>query len=181
MRTKPKNSITSREAAEAAMARLNQIDMQLAEWDLTTAKALAAVRESCEQYERSQGRPGIEAEKSLLVKELADWAEGDVANWMARSIETPFGRLGFRIGNPTVALYKAVAKKLEEALDRLSARMPDFVRMRPEIDREKILAADREGTLDRKKLLRCGLRIEQKDSFFIEPRPPQIWSVRRRR
>ncbi len=167
-RIKPKNSITTREAAEAAMGHLNNLDMDLATWDLAEAREIAEVRERHAEKQKMEGRASHEDKKALIVKELEEWAQGDVAHWLARTIETPFGRFGFRTGNPAVALYKTVAKKLDEALERLSARMPDFVRMRPEIDKEKILAADREGTLDREKLLRCGLRVDQKEEFWVE-------------
>lgn len=168
MRTKPKNSITSREQAESAMARLNQIDMQLAKWDLQEAAAIAAIREVSAAEQRAEGRPTIEAEKKLLFKELEGWAESDREAWDKKSIDTPFGRLGFREKNPAVVLYKAIAKKLEEALDRLVARMPEFIRQSPSIDKEKILASYREQTLDLAKLHRCGLRIEEGEDFWVE-------------
>lgn len=167
-RTKPENSITTRGEAEHAMARLNQIDTQLAKWDLTEAEAIAAVREWAAAEQKNEGRPAIEAEKKLLVKELEGWAEDDRESWGKKSIETPFGRLGFREKNPAVVLYKGVAKKLEEALDRLALRLPEFVRQTPSIDKEKILAAHREQSLDLAKLQRCGLRIEEGEDFWVE-------------
>ena len=79
-RMKPKNSITSRAQAEAAMAKLNQIDQQLAGWDLDEANAIAEIREKHQAAQRKSGRPGIEAEKALLVKELEAWADQDAAS-----------------------------------------------------------------------------------------------------
>lgn len=168
MRLKPKNSITSREAAEAAMAQLNQIDLRLATWDLAEAREIAAIRERHAAAQKQEGRAEAEAQKALLVKELQAWAESDRETWPIKSIETPFGRLGFRERNPAVVLYRGVAKKLDEALDRLSVRMPEYVRKSPSIDKEKILAAHRDETLDAAKLHRCGLRIDEGEDFWIE-------------
>lgn len=168
MRTKPKNQITSRAEAEQAMKRLDQIDRQLASWDLEEAKEIAAVRERHAKAQGASGRADFEAVKKMLVRELQSWAESDRESWEKKSLETPFGRLGFREKNPAVVLYKAVAKKLEEALDRLAARMPEFVRQSPSIDKERILASHREQTLDLAKLHRCGLRIDEGEDFWVE-------------
>lgn len=167
-RLKPKNRIVSREQAEAAMARLSDIDRQIARLDLDEAEEIARVRDKFAMTRKSCLIPEMETEKSLLVKELEAWAETDRDAWPIKSIETPFGRLGFREKNPAVVLYKAMAKKLEDALGRLTARMPEYVRKAPSIDKEKILAAHREGTLDLAKLQRCGLRIDEGEDFWIE-------------
>ena len=74
-RIKPKNSITTRVQAEAGMANLNKIDQVLAQMDLDEANAISAVRELHQGAQRVAGRPGLEAEKALLVKELEAWAE----------------------------------------------------------------------------------------------------------
>jgi hypothetical protein len=69
-RLKPKNSITTKAQAEAAMAQLNNIDQRLATMDLVEANAIADVRDEHAKLQRKEGRPGMEAEKALLVKEL---------------------------------------------------------------------------------------------------------------
>lgn len=167
-RIKPKNSITSRAQAEAAMAQLNNIDQRLATMELEEANAISDVREAHAKLQRKAGRPGMEAEKALLVKELEAWADQDAATWPARSIETPFGRMGFRVGNPTVALVKKVARSFDAALALLQQNLPDFVRTAPVVDKERILAEDRAETLDVVALGACGLAVKQDDEFWIE-------------
>jgi len=49
-RVKPKNTITSRAQAEAAMSKLNEIDRQLASWDMSEADAIATVRQEHADY-----------------------------------------------------------------------------------------------------------------------------------
>lgn len=167
-RVKPRNMITSRMQAEEAMSRLNQIDTQFAEWDLNEAHAIAQIREQFVEHRKEHNYAGLEAERALLMKELQDWADVDSANWDKKTLETPFGRLGFRVSQPAVVLVKKVARSFKHALELLQGKMPKFVRLAPEIDKEAILAADRDKTLDEKTLKMCGLEVVQDDEFWIE-------------
>ena len=167
-RIKPKNSITTRVQAEAGMANLNKIDQVLAQMDLDEANAISAVRELHQGAQRVAGRPGLEAEKALLVKELEAWADKDAATWEKRSIETPFGSLGYRVGQPTVTLIKRIAKSFDAALDLLKAEFPQYVRDVPQIDKAQILADNTAEVLDAAALGECGLEVKQDDEFWIE-------------
>lgn len=167
-RIKPKNGITTRAQAEAAMSKLNDIDRQLASWDMEEADSIAAVRKTCAEIQRKGGRPGMEAEKALLMKEMEAWAEGDVATWEKKSIETPFGSFGFRVSNPTVALIKKVASKFDVAIELLQSSMKKYVRQVPQVDKEKILADERNNEIDVTALARCGLKVIQEDEFWVE-------------
>jgi phage host-nuclease inhibitor protein Gam len=167
-RLKPKNSITTKAQADAAMAKLNQIDMVLANWDLVEANAIAAVRDEHQTAQRKDGRPGFEAEKALLVKEIEAWSETARETWETKTQETPFGSFGFRIGNKTVQLIKKTARSFEVALGLLQAELKKYVRQKPEIDKEKILADERSEVLDEAALAKCGLKVDQADEFWIE-------------
>lgn len=167
-RIKPKHSITTQDAAIAAMGRLNQIDTQLAGWDLDEAEDIAMVREEHVNAQNKAGRPALETEKALLVKELEVWVIEAQATWEKRTLETPFGRLGIRTSTPAVLLIKRVARTFKEAADLLKKTLPAFVRETPEVDKEAILAADRDKTLDVGKLNRCGLMVDQDDEFWVE-------------
>ncbi len=168
MRIKPKRQIMTREAAEAALARLNQIDTALVRWCLAEAEAVAAVRQAHAEKQRDGGRIGFEAEKALLVKELEEWAKEASATWERKTLETSSGRLGFRMTTPSVVLIKRIAKKFENAVELLMLTLPDFVRTVYEVDKEKILATDRADGLDREALNRCGLDIYKEDEFWVE-------------
>lgn len=167
-RIKPKNSITTKAQAEAAMSKLNNIDMVLANWNLQEANEIAALREYHAKAQRKDGRPSFEAEKALLVKELEAWADQDSATWPKKTMETPFGCLGFRVGNPAVVLIKKMAKNMKCALELLDEYSPQFVRDSPEIDKEAILAEARAKTLNEERLAKCGLAVKQDDEFWIE-------------
>lgn len=167
-RLKPKNTITSRAQAEAAMSKVNEIDRQLADWDLAEADEIATVRMHHADRQRKAGRPGFEAEKALLVKEIEAWAEIDKERWEKKSIETPFGSFGFRVSQPTVVLIKKVASKFDAALELLQKSLKQYVRSVPQIDKDQILADDRGGVLDEAALAKCGLKVNQEDEFWIE-------------
>lgn len=167
-RIKPKNSIKTKEAAIAAMARLNQIDTQLALWDMNEAEDIALVREKHHATQKKEGRIGYEAEKALLLKELESWAEEASATWPKRTMDTPFGKLGYRKTTPAVKVIKRMVKSFAEAVDLTMLHFPQFVRKVFEIDKEAILAADREGEITSEELTRCGLMVDQRDEFWIE-------------
>ena len=167
-RLKPRNSITTTESAVSAMARLNQIDTQLAGWDLDEAEDIALVREEHVNAQNKAGRPGLETEKALLVKEIESWAMEAQTAWETRTLETPFGNMGFRLGTPAVVLIKRVARSFKEAIELVKIILPAYVRESPEIDKAAILAADRDKTLNVGKLNRCGLMVDQEEQFWIE-------------
>lgn len=167
-RMKPKNTITSRAQAEAAMATLNQIDTGLARMDLDEAEAIGAVREKHNAKQREAGRPGMEAEKSLLIKELEAWAETDEATWGKRSMETPFGTLGFRVGQPTVSIIKKIVRSFDTALELLTKSLSIYVRDVPQIDKAQILLDNAAKVLDVDALRECGLEVKQEDEFWVE-------------
>lgn len=167
-RIKPKNSIKTQDQAVAAMGKLNQIDTQLAQWDLCEAEQIAKVREEHVDLQRKAGRTGMEAEKALLIKELEMWSQDTSAAWERKTWETAFGRMGFRVSTPAVIVIKRVVKNFKEALELAMLYLPDFVRQSYEIDKEKILSAERSGILDVNELARCGLTIDQRDEFWLE-------------
>lgn len=167
-RIKPKNMIASRNEAESAMARINAIDRQFAEWDMNEAGAVAVIREEFAARRKKANYMGMEADKALLIKELEAWAEKDAATWEKKTMETPFGNMGFRISQPAVVLYKKAARSFKAAVELLQTGLPQFVRQTPDVDREAILAAERAGELDERELRACGLEVKQEDEFWVE-------------
>jgi hypothetical protein len=82
--------------------------------------------------------------------------------------------MGFRMSTPAVSLIKKAAKSFKEALALLQARLPEYVRDTPEIDKEKILAEARDDSEQSTwpatsiALSKCGLEVKQDDEFWIE-------------
>lgn len=168
MRLKPKNSITCLEQAEAAMAKIDDIDRRLAGWDLEEAEAVQKVRDEFNEKRKAGGYIAIETQRAFLARELEAWAETDAANWGKKTVETAYGSFGYRFSSPSVALVKRVARSFKHALELLGKRLPVYIRTVSEVDREGILAAEREKTLDAKALRECGLEVRQANEFWIE-------------
>lgn len=167
-RVKPRNSITNKQQAESAMERINSIDRRLAEWDLKEAHEVSLIRARFSEIRTKGNITGMEAEKELLIKELHAFAEIDSATWSKKTFETPFGSIGYRVSQPAVVLVKKVAKSLKQAVELLQEKLPDYIRKTPEVDKEAILAADRDKTLDETLLKSCGLEVKQEDEFWVE-------------
>ncbi|MCS7054083.1 MAG: host-nuclease inhibitor Gam family protein [Ignavibacterium sp.] len=96
-----------------------------------------------------------------------------------RSMEFKYGKIGFRINPPkvsqlnrkyTVATTLELVKKVFKGL---------YIRIKEEIDKDIILADYREGKLNDKKLASVGLKIDQGETFFIEPNIEQIEIISR--
>lgn len=167
-RIKPKNEIMTRDQAEEAMKRLDEIERRFAEWDLEEAAAVAEVRERFIEKRKAANYAGLEAQRSLLVKELQAWAETDSANWKGKTLPMQCGSVGYRVTQPTVKLIKRVCKSFADLLTGLKLLKPEFIRTKEEVDKEAILAAYREGTVDDAILATLGIKVEQADEFWIE-------------
>lgn len=171
-RVKPQSMINTKAQAEEAMAKIDAIDRQFADWDLAEAEAVIKVREKFAEKRQQTNYIGLQAERSLLIKELEGFADRDCGTWEKKTFETPFGCFGFRITPPTVALVKRVSKTYDRAVESLEfEKMTEFIRTKKEVDKEAILAAHKEGTLDALKLeVVCGLKVKQEDEFWLESR-----------
>lgn len=113
-----------------------------------------------------------ESELSTLSAQLKKFAQGRKTEFKpapsgdGRSYEHAGVALGFRQSPGRVEI-----RKEDEAIDWLrDYRSGEFVRIVHQADREKLLAALREGADSRlvETLAAHGIRFEQKDKFFVE-------------
>lgn len=110
----------------------------------------------------------LEDQRDLTLKLAEEFAEENRAEILpkdAKSAESTQAIFGFRLGQPTM---KLLSKKWswEKVLEALrSAHGDRFVRTKQEPDKEKLRAelADAE-------LAVVGLRLDQEDRFFVEPK-----------
>lgn len=82
-----------------------------------------------------------------------------------RSMETLFGKLGFRKNTPSLKCLKGI--KWEDVVANLKELLPGYVRTVEETDKEKLLA-DREKEEVAGKLTAIGVKVEQEDKFYID-------------
>lgn len=84
-----------------------------------------------------------------------------------KSIELTHGKLGFRTGTPALKTLKGFT--WGSALNLVKEFLPSFVRIKEEVDKEGLLAKREEPEVQ-PLLAKCGLRVEQAETFFVEPK-----------
>lgn len=87
-----------------------------------------------------------------------------------KSFEYPSGIVGFRTATPKVSTLnrKYTFKTALELVKRIFPGL--YVRTKEELDKEVMLAEYAQKKLDDTKLASVGLRIEQDENFYIEPK-----------
>ena len=89
-----------------------------------------------------------------------------------KSIAFLTGTIGFRTGTPKLALLSR-AWNWDKVLEAIQARAFQFVRNKPEVDKEAILAfvaADpNKSEVENKVLKPIGVKVSQAEQFYVEP------------
>lgn len=166
MAKKNKEEITSLEEAKQAMGDINKYDNSLAGYYEQEANAIARIRSQFHTGSVNAERQALEAAKKERIKELELFAKKHRKEWDGKSVQTPFGSFGFRKGQPCVVLVKKVCKTIDEALGKIKETFPKFIRLKEEINKERIL--EEAALLSEEELQSVGLKIEQREPFFIK-------------
>lgn len=154
---------TSRVEFDAAVDRIAEASAQL--------RKLEAVRDTAIQAVRDTHNPAIDAidqERKALVALAEKYAETHRPELFVdgkKSADTALAFFGFRIGNPTL---KVLNRKWnwESVLDAVKSRYKArFVRTEESPDKDALKAQ-----LSDEQLAEVGLRIEQSETFFVEPK-----------
>ena len=153
----------TREEAEAVMNELalaennkRHISTVLDREILAAQERVAPALAQCEEVIR---------EKSAALKA---WAEANPHLFSKRkSIDLLAGTLGFRTGTPKLALLNK-QWNWETVTEAVQHFLPNFIRNKPEVDKEAILG-QREEEIIKFTLPKCGLKVTQGESFFVEP------------
>jgi phage host-nuclease inhibitor protein Gam len=155
-------TLNTREDAEASMNELALAENNKRKFIAARDAAVLKVQENsaplitqCEQF--------IEAKAA----ELQAWAESHPEAFPKgrKSIDLAAGTLGFRTGTPKLALLSR-AWNWKKVTDALMVHLPNFIRSAPEPDKESLLA-QREELAPMFPLI--GVKVDQGESFFIEP------------
>jgi len=120
-----------------------------------------------EQYQ--QQLAALAAQLRGYIEALHDWAEAHPEYFRRRrSLDFPSGVIGYRITPPAIRPVRGWT--WAEVLARLRERgRRQYIRIREDVDREALLAAR-----DTEDLAEYGLRIVQRDEFFVEPRMTRV-------
>lgn len=121
---------------------------------LAAEKKYAADIEVCDQFI-------AQAEETLET-----WATANAAEFgKKKSIKFASGTIGFRDGQPKLErTSKAIT--WERCLEAVQSLLPNFIRQKPEIDKESIIAQRAELAAI---LPQCGLKVVQGEQFFAKP------------
>lgn len=91
-----------------------------------------------------------------------------------RSKELSFGRIGMRLGNPTLALAKGWKwEKVLAAIKERWSRQPDLLKSLVTV-KESVNKEGVKSRLDEAGMAAVGLRLKQEDEFFIETFPEKV-------
>ena len=105
-----------------------------------------------------------------LFEALHAWADTHPEEFGGKkSLELLHGTLGFRTCPPAVRLVKGV--RVQDAIDRINDFGPvdsGWIRMKEEIDKERILADVSAGTVEAPALKRYGLYVDQGETFYTD-------------
>lgn len=82
-----------------------------------------------------------------------------------KSMDSPHGSFGFRTGTPKLKTLKGFT--WEAVKNMLKEFLPDYVRVTEEPAKDKLLA-DRELKEVRVLFPRCGILVDQDETFFVE-------------
>ena len=109
----------------------------------------------------------LDKEQDLLLAVIKGYCVQNKASMFGdkKSLETLFGKLGFRKKTPSLKLLSGF--KWEDVVENLKEILPGYVRTIEEANKEKILA-DRDTEAVSGKLATLGIKVSQYENFFIE-------------
>ncbi len=84
-----------------------------------------------------------------------------------KSMETTHGILGFRTGTPKLKTLKGFT--WAAVLELLKRTKPEYVRTSEEVAKDKLLA-DRESEEMPELMRTVGIKVDQDETFFVEPK-----------
>lgn len=165
------NIITSRDDAEVVMRELaNAVNSQrrvLADRDAAVLQINKRVEAPLAQLAET-----IKAHTDALRA----WAESnpDAFPKGRKSLEMTSGILGFRTGTPSLKLFSR-AFTWDKVIDLISqAWRTSYIRTKEEVAKDVILADYAANTITSDNLRTMGLKVDQAESFFVEPKLAEL-------
>lgn len=157
--------IKSREEMERLIGEIRELTIRR---DKLTVQRDAEQAAIDERYEKPMAEIGEQLDAKMLLAQ--NWAENNPAEFGARkSIEFVNGQVGFRTGQPKLA--RLAGWTWDRILEAVGRVLPDYVRVKKEVDRERIIA-DRETLAP--VLKDIGVKVEQDEAFFVDPKREEI-------
>ena len=159
--------VMDREKAAEAFAEYAKVDAKLeniqSKMDLEITKVREKYQDKLDVFSK---------DREEAFDKLKAYAEGNPeALGKKKSVEFTHGVLGFRTGTPTVKTQKG--QTWASVVKLMKAFKPDFVRLKEEPNKELILS-EREKESSADLFDKIGVRIEQKETFYVEPKKENV-------
>jgi phage host-nuclease inhibitor protein Gam len=147
---------------EEALAKFAKNDAEKCSLEAEMDERITAIRD-----EYDDDLSIITAEQALLMAVIKGYCVQNKTTLFTekRSIETLFGKLGFRKSPHALKCLKGY--KWEDVVEKLEELLPDYVRTIKEADKEKLLA-DRDRPEIAAQFSVIGVEVKQDEKFFIE-------------
>lgn len=155
-------AISSRAAFITTIDELARIETEI--------RQLTAARDGRLQAVRDEHEPAIEALTSqrdslaLSAEKFAQINRDELLPAKAKSAETPLATFGFRLGQPTLKLLNRSWSWDSVLLALRDNGLARLIRKKEEPDKEGI------KQLSETQLAAVGCRIDQTETFFVEPK-----------
>ena len=156
------------------MEDLTQIEGLMAEVAIADAaeRRLTAQMDAELTKVREKYAQALEQERSRRLQaeeQLASWAELHKEAFGARrSMKLTHGVMGWRLGTPALKLRNRV--KAAMAFEKVKERLPEYIRVCEEVNKEALLAAHAGKQVSDELLAQVGYQVTQTERFYIEPK-----------
>jgi phage host-nuclease inhibitor protein Gam len=168
---KARKAVTEQEYRTAAEQYV-KLELQK---DKMQAKVNAELEKLTAKYDGPMQELGDQMKaQAAIIHEYAEANKETMFTGEKKSLECNGANIGFKTGSPAVMLLgdeersKDEEKSAwEEATAKVKKLLPDYIRTKEEIEKPKLIA-DREDTKLLKLLAKCGLKIDQTETFFIK-------------
>lgn len=156
--------VKSWEEVEKLLLEYAKLESFLAETEADLNRKLQSVRDEFAKVTANQAARYNQIKTDIQKYALSQKHEFD----KSRSREFPYARIGFRYGKPQVLTlnrkynWDIVTKLVKQIFGK------SYIRLKEELNKEQILADYAEEIITDKDIAGCGIKIEQKENFFIE-------------
>ena len=154
----------TREQMEEAFGRYATADADVQSINAEMDKEFVAIRER--NAERLAELEQQKAE-SFEVMQVFATEQREVLFSKRRSMETTHGVIGFRTGNPQLKPRRGFT--WAAALELVREFLPSYIRTEEAIAKDKLLA-DRENEEIAPLMEKCGIIVDQAETFYVEPK-----------
>lgn len=158
----------TREDAERLLGQVAASANNIEQMKATLERELQDIREIyAGQFEKEKARI---KEKVRLLKA---WAEANPQEFgKSKSIRLLFGTIGWRRTTPSVSVLKG--RTMEAVVKFLQGVKRSWIRSKPELDKDRVLADFASGKVRKEDLAGYGLKVTQQNRFFVDPKLEEV-------